>query len=80
MIVDVRIILGWTWNDVFLVIVAPANDCAMILKQMNVDNHIAELMVELSRSQDYEIGDGRSLGTHACHVIRALCDCGVPVL
>jgi T-complex protein 1 subunit epsilon len=25
---------------------------------MDVDNQIAKLMVELSRSQDYEIGDG----------------------
>ncbi|KAL0336045.1 UNVERIFIED_CONTAM: T-complex protein 1 subunit epsilon [Sesamum radiatum] len=29
-----------------------------ILEQMDVDNQIAKLMVELSRSQDYEIGDG----------------------
>ncbi|KAF9622897.1 hypothetical protein IFM89_035130 [Coptis chinensis] len=36
----------------------PANDGATILEQMDVDNHIAKLMVELSKSQDYEIGDG----------------------
>jgi len=36
----------------------PANDGATILEQMDVDNQIAKLMVELSRSQDYEIGDG----------------------
>ncbi|CAE5963325.1 unnamed protein product [Arabidopsis arenosa] len=30
----------------------------MILEQMDVDYQIAKLMVELSRSQDYEIGDG----------------------
>ena len=35
-----------------------ANDGATILEQMDVDNQIAKLMVELSRSQDYEIGDG----------------------
>lgn len=35
-----------------------ANDGATILEQMDVDNPIAKLMVELSRSQDYEIGDG----------------------
>lgn len=35
-----------------------ANDGATILDQMDVDNQIAKLMVELSRSQDYEIGDG----------------------
>lgn len=37
---------------------SPANDGATILEQMDVDNQIAKLMVELSRSQDYEIGDG----------------------
>lgn len=35
-----------------------ANDGATILEQMDVDNQIAKLMVQLSRSQDYEIGDG----------------------
>ncbi|EMS67792.1 T-complex protein 1 subunit epsilon [Triticum urartu] len=34
------------------------NDGVTILEQMDVDNQIAKLMVELSRSQDYEIGDG----------------------
>ncbi|KAL5544954.1 hypothetical protein UlMin_008738 [Ulmus minor] len=34
------------------------NDGATILEQMDVDNQIAKLMVELSRSQDYKIGDG----------------------
>jgi len=34
------------------------NDGATILEQMDVDNQIAKLMVELSCSQDYEIGDG----------------------
>ncbi|GFQ03037.1 T-complex protein 1 subunit epsilon [Phtheirospermum japonicum] len=34
------------------------NDGATILEQMDVDNQIAKLMVELFRSQDYEIGDG----------------------
>ncbi|KAF9673387.1 hypothetical protein SADUNF_Sadunf10G0018800 [Salix dunnii] len=34
------------------------NDGATILEQMDVDNQIAKLLVELSRSQDYEIGDG----------------------
>ncbi|KAE8801067.1 T-complex protein 1 subunit epsilon-like [Hordeum vulgare] len=34
------------------------NDGAAILEQMDVNNQIAKLMVELSRSQDYEIGDG----------------------
>lgn len=39
-------------------ILCTANDGATILEQMDVDNQIAKLMVELSRSQDYEIGDG----------------------
>ncbi|KAG4170426.1 hypothetical protein ERO13_A12G146300v2 [Gossypium hirsutum] len=34
------------------------NDGATILEHMDVDNQITKLMVELSRSQDYEIGDG----------------------
>ncbi|PHT38147.1 T-complex protein 1 subunit epsilon [Capsicum baccatum] len=34
------------------------NDGATILEQMDVDNQIAKLMVQWSRSQDYEIGDG----------------------
>merc|ERR1711915_280945 len=34
------------------------NDGATILKQMDVDHQIAKLMVQLSRSQDDEIGDG----------------------
>eukprot|EP00249_Psilotum_nudum_P008751 c21487_g1_i1 orf=361-1968(-) len=35
-----------------------SNDGATILEQMEVENQIGKLMVELSRSQDYEIGDG----------------------
>ncbi|KAF5779844.1 putative chaperonin TCP-1, chaperonin Cpn60/TCP-1 family, groEL-like equatorial domain superfamily [Helianthus annuus] len=34
------------------------NDGATILEQMDVDNQIGKLMVQLSPSQDYEIGDG----------------------
>lgn len=34
------------------------NDGATILKQMEVDHQIAKLMVQLSQSQDDEIGDG----------------------
>ncbi|CAL4199079.1 unnamed protein product [Meganyctiphanes norvegica] len=34
------------------------NDGATILKQMDVDHQIAKLMVQLSQSQDDEIGDG----------------------
>ena len=35
-----------------------ANDGATILEQMEVENQIGKLLVELSRSQDAEIGDG----------------------
>ncbi|ODV88882.1 hypothetical protein CANCADRAFT_28731 [Tortispora caseinolytica NRRL Y-17796] len=34
------------------------NDGATILSQMDIDNQIAKLLVELSKSQDDEIGDG----------------------
>ena len=34
------------------------NDGATILQQMEISNHIAKLLVELSKSQDDEIGDG----------------------
>ena len=34
------------------------NDGATILEQMHVENQVAKLMVELSKSQDQEIGDG----------------------
>ncbi|KAL5583483.1 hypothetical protein UlMin_015925 [Ulmus minor] len=51
-----------------------SNDGATILEQMDVDNQIAKLMVELSRSQDYEIGDGTTgvfwLLEHGIHPIR----------
>lgn len=35
-----------------------SNDGATIMKMMDVDNEIAKLMVQLSQSQDDEIGDG----------------------
>lgn len=38
--------------------VTVTNDGATILKEMDVENQIAKLMVELSKSQDDEIGDG----------------------
>mmetsp|Transcript_57106 Transcript_57106/g.121364 ORF Transcript_57106/g.121364 Transcript_57106/m.121364 type:complete len:544 (-) Transcript_57106:127-1758(-) len=34
------------------------NDGATILEKMDVSHHIAKLLVELSQSQDHEIGDG----------------------
>ena len=37
---------------------AAANDGATILEQMEVENQIGKLLVELSKSQDHEIGDG----------------------
>jgi T-complex protein 1 subunit epsilon len=38
--------------------VTVTNDGATILQMMDVENQIAKLMVELSKSQDDEIGDG----------------------
>lgn len=38
--------------------VPAANDGATILEQMEVSNQIGRLLVELSKSQDHEIGDG----------------------
>jgi T-complex protein 1 subunit epsilon len=35
-----------------------SNDGATILDKIEVKNHIGKLLVELSKSQDYEIGDG----------------------
>lgn len=34
------------------------NDGATIMEKMDVEHHVARLMVELSKSQDDEIGDG----------------------
>ena len=38
------------------------NDGATILSKMQVEHHVAKLMVELSSSQDDEIGDGTTGG------------------
>ena len=38
--------------------VTVTNDGATILEKMDVDHQIAKLMVQLSKSQDDEIGDG----------------------
>ena len=38
--------------------VTVTNDGATILDMMDVDHQIAKLMVQLSKSQDDEIGDG----------------------
>eukprot|EP00271_Cylindrocystis_brebissonii_P015729 TRINITY_DN38713_c0_g1_i1.p1 TRINITY_DN38713_c0_g1~~TRINITY_DN38713_c0_g1_i1.p1 ORF type:complete len:537 (+),score=146.67 TRINITY_DN38713_c0_g1_i1:217-1827(+) len=35
-----------------------SNDGATILEQMEVEHQVAKLMVDLSKSQDYEVGDG----------------------
>ncbi len=35
-----------------------SNDGATIMEQMHVENEVAKLMVQLSKSQDDEIGDG----------------------
>merc|ERR1719356_2216458 len=38
--------------------VTVTNDGATILEKMDVQHHIAKLLVDLSKSQDHEIGDG----------------------
>lgn len=57
-----RTSLGPTGLDKLLVSsdgdVTVTNDGATILKNMDVDHEIAKLMVQLSQSQDDEIGDG----------------------
>lgn len=50
--------------------VTVTNDGATILSMMDVDHQVAKLMVELSKSQDDEIGDGTTgvVGTgHSKH-------------
>ena len=46
--------------------VTVTNDGATILEQMDVEHEIAKLMVQLSKSQDDEIGDGTTgvVGKH----------------
>ena len=46
------------------------NDGATIMEKMDVQHHVAKLMVELSQSQDHEIGDGTTgvVGTFECYV------------
>ena len=38
--------------------VTVTNDGATILQEMSIENPVAKLLVELSKSQDNEIGDG----------------------
>ena len=47
------------------------NDGATILKMMDVDHQIAKLLVQLSQSQDDEIGDGTTgvVGKSHFHLI-----------
>ena len=48
------------------------NDGATILGQMEVEHQIAKLLVQLSKSQDDEIGDGTTGVVGACFSPRAL--------
>lgn len=54
--------LGPTGLDKMLVSgdgdVTITNDGATIMERMDVQHHVAKLMVELAKSQDDEIGDG----------------------
>lgn len=49
--------------------VTVTNDGATILSMMDVEHQIAKLMVELSKSQDDEIGDGTTgvVGENHCN-------------
>ena len=49
-------IAAWCTTDILLRFAA--NDGATILEMMEVENQIGKLLVELSKSQDHEIGDG----------------------
>lgn len=44
------------------------NDGATILSQMEVEHQIAKLLVQLSRSQDDEVGDGTTGVVGASHI------------
>lgn len=44
------------------------NDGATILKMMDVDHQIAKLLVQLSQSQDDEIGDGTTGVVGKCRI------------
>ncbi len=46
------------------------NDGATILSQMEVEHQIARLLVQLSKSQDDEIGDGTTgvVGEYSCFI------------
>lgn len=50
------------------------NDGATILKMMDVEHQIAKLMVQLSQSQDDEIGDGTTgvVGKQPCYFCSAI--------
>ena len=58
--------------------VTVTNDGATILGMMDVQHQIAKLMVELSKSQDDEIGDGTTgvVGEYRCWFINYL-GCGL---
>lgn len=48
------------------------NDGATILGGMEVEHQIAKLMVQLSKSQDDEIGDGTTGVCGQCHSVEPL--------
>lgn len=55
--------------------VTVTNDGATILKMMDVEHQIAKLMVQLSQSQDDEIGDGTTgvVGELWCNIYVLYC-------
>lgn len=56
------------------------NDGATILQQMDVEHQIAKLLVELSKSQDDEIGDGTTSVVGKIYTLKYMCTyiAGVP--
>jgi T-complex protein 1 subunit epsilon len=48
------------------------NDGATILGMMEVEHQIAKLLVEVSKSQDDEIGDGTTGVVGECRLLRAI--------
>jgi T-complex protein 1 subunit delta len=46
------------------------NDGATILNQMNVIHPAAKMLVELSKAQDIEAGDGKQFHTHGPNIYK----------
>ena len=57
--------------------VTVTNDGATIMKNMDVEHQVAKLLVELSQSQDDEVGDGTTgVGVLAGAMLEKVSSCG----